>query len=195
MLEEPLVFTAAQTSSFLIHSIFLNTISQATFGTLPLTVQHLCLLTGRHVTPSIDHQLLPTQPLPTEAEDLPSGGEYPQDVSLPITCNQFNQLFWNSTRSSKQFRAVRNNSCLKSSRHPNQQPFQIFIKITPSRKTLHKTFNKTTLSKNTSSKYIFKKCIFKIAPKEISYTCPTEPKCLERPDIFHKFFCGFSLLF
>ena len=31
----------------------------------------------------IVHQVLPTQPLPSEAEDFPMGGKYPKDVPVP----------------------------------------------------------------------------------------------------------------
>ena len=72
---------AAQASSFLIHPDIPNTVSQDTFGTLPLTVQYLCDLRdamSRHWSPSTFH---PT--LPIEAEDFPRGAKYPKDVPLP----------------------------------------------------------------------------------------------------------------
>ena len=65
---------AAQASSFLIHSPFPNTVSQARFSSLHLNVQLLCVLrNGMH---AIGHQVLPSQPLPKEAEDFPRGGKY-----------------------------------------------------------------------------------------------------------------------
>ena len=47
----------------------------------------LCSTYVTYRTPcyAIDHKVLPTQPLPREAEDFPRGGKYPKDVRLP-TC-------------------------------------------------------------------------------------------------------------
>ena len=71
-----------QASSFLIQLPFPNTVSQDTFGTLPLTVQYLGDLRDampRYWSPSTSY---PT--LPREAEDLAMGGKYLcLDVPLP----------------------------------------------------------------------------------------------------------------
>ena len=72
---------AAQTSRFLIHSPFPNTVSQDPLGTLLLTAQYLCDLQNampRHWSLINCH---PT--FPKDAEDFTRGGKYPKDVSLP----------------------------------------------------------------------------------------------------------------
>ena len=70
---------------------FLNTVSQDTFGTLPLTVQ--CLRDLRdvmplHWSPSTSHQTLPK-----EAEEFPSHGKYPKDMPLPNLSNNSGLIF------------------------------------------------------------------------------------------------------
>ena len=74
---------AAQASSFFIHPFYLNTVSQATGGNLQLTLQLLCVTYG---TPcrDIGHKVLPTQPLPREAEEFPRGDKYLKHVPLSI---------------------------------------------------------------------------------------------------------------
>ena len=72
---------ATQASNFLIHLLFLNAVSQDTFGTLLHTVQYLFELwnvMSHHWSLSISH---PT--LPKEAEVFPRGGKYPKGVFLP----------------------------------------------------------------------------------------------------------------
>ena len=52
---------AAQASNFLSHLPFLNTVSQGTFRTLPLTVQYLCDFEDampHHLSPSTSHPTL-----------------------------------------------------------------------------------------------------------------------------------------
>ena len=72
---------AAQTSRFLIHSRFPNTVSQDPHGTLLLTAQYLCDL--RDAMPR-HWSLINCQPtFPREAEDFIRGGKYPKDMSLP----------------------------------------------------------------------------------------------------------------
>ena len=73
---------AAQAFSFLIHPIFLNIVSQASLGTLPLTVQDLCYLADTMLL--IGQQVLPTLPLQWEVEEFPRCDKYVQDVSLSI---------------------------------------------------------------------------------------------------------------
>ena len=60
---------------------FPNTVSQATFGYLPLTAQHLCDLQNT-MRPASSCQVLPTQPLPREAEDYPRSGKDSKHVPL-----------------------------------------------------------------------------------------------------------------
>ena len=73
---------AAQASSFLIQ-LFPNTFRQTIFGYLP----SLCgtLMTFKTPCYSIGHQVLPTQLLPTEAEDKRTQGRYFRHVPL-LTC-------------------------------------------------------------------------------------------------------------
>ena len=78
MLEQ--LFTGCSSIQFFNSPSFLNTVSQDTFGTQPLTVQYLCDLRDampRHCSPNTSH---PT--LPREAKDFPMGGKYPKDVPL-----------------------------------------------------------------------------------------------------------------
>ena len=82
MLQQLSVFSFCPTIQFLIHPPpFPNIISKATLGTLPFTLQHMFHL--RSPCRAIGHLALPTQPLPREAEDFPSGGKYPKHVLLP----------------------------------------------------------------------------------------------------------------
>ena len=60
MLEQPLLSTGSSSIQFFYSPPFRNTVSQATFGTLTLTMQHLCEL--RDAWRSTGHQVLPTQP-------------------------------------------------------------------------------------------------------------------------------------
>ena len=72
---------AAQASNFLIHPTFSSTVSQDTFGNLPLTVQYLCDLWDvmpRHWSRSTSHLALLL-----EAENFPRGGKHPKDEPLP----------------------------------------------------------------------------------------------------------------
>ena len=81
---------AAQASSFLLHFLFLSTVSKATFGKLHLTAQPLCDLRDAmpsHWSPSASH---PT--LTRETEDLPRGGKYSKDVLLPILLAYLQQV-------------------------------------------------------------------------------------------------------
>ena len=78
---------------------FLNTGSQDSFATLPLTVQYLCDLRdamSRQWSPSTSQ---PT--LPKEAEDFPRGVKYPKDMPLPTTF-----LFVVKRLANKQFKTV-----------------------------------------------------------------------------------------
>ena len=59
--------------------------TKATFGTLPSLYLYLRYL--RHTCCSIDHQVLPDQPLPREAEDSSRCGKYHMDVPL-LTSHQ-----------------------------------------------------------------------------------------------------------
>ena len=73
MLEQPLVITGyLEIQSFNLIT-FPNTVSKATLVTLPFYMP----------CQSIGHQVLPTQPLPKEAEDFPGSGNYPKDAQLP----------------------------------------------------------------------------------------------------------------
>ena len=75
-LSNPYYFTGCLNIQFFDSSPFPNTVSEATLGILPLTVQHLCdLRTPCHV---IGHQVLPNQVLPREAGDFPRGDRYPK---------------------------------------------------------------------------------------------------------------------
>ena len=67
-------------ADFLIYSPSPKKVNKATLGYLPLAVQSLCdLATLWHV---IDHQMLPTQPLPREAEDFSRGAKYVNHMPL-----------------------------------------------------------------------------------------------------------------
>ena len=79
MLEQPLLFTGCSSIQFFNSPPFLNTVSQNTFGTLPLTVQYLCDL--RDGIPRDGHHVLLIQPFLAK-EDFPSGDKYFNHVSL-----------------------------------------------------------------------------------------------------------------
>ena len=81
MLEQPLVFAGSSSIQFFYSTGFPNKVSQTTFGTLTLTVQHLCNL--QDAMPSIGYQVLPNRLLPREAEDIPWVGKLPKHVPLP----------------------------------------------------------------------------------------------------------------
>ena len=89
---------AAQTSSFLVHHSFPNTVSQATLCNLNLTVQP-CIIyeTPRH---AIGHQVLPMQ-LFLGKQRISLGVASIVRRCLcqhsQLTCNQFNQQFWINT--------------------------------------------------------------------------------------------------
>ena len=72
---------AAKASSFFNSPPFVLTVSQDTFGTLPLTVQYLTELRDDmpcHCSPSTSHPSLPS-----EADHFPMGGKNPnKDVPL-----------------------------------------------------------------------------------------------------------------
>ena len=77
MLEQSLLLTS-QAATFSIHPFFPNTISQDTFGTLPLTVPYLCDLWNVmpcHWSKNTSHSTLPRK-----VEDFPRGGKYSKDV-------------------------------------------------------------------------------------------------------------------
>ena len=81
MLEQPLLFTSFSNIHFSNLTSFPITVSQDTFGTLPLIAQYLCDLRDallRHWSPSTSHSTFPK-----EAESFPRGGKDPQDMSLP----------------------------------------------------------------------------------------------------------------
>ena len=77
----------AQASRFLIQrglkkeGNFLNTVSENTFGTIPLSVQYLYDL--RNFMPRHWSTTTFKATLPREAEDVPRGSKYPKDVPLP----------------------------------------------------------------------------------------------------------------
>ena len=79
MLDEPLLFTGSSSIQFFNSPPFPNTVSQDTFGNLPLSVQYLFDLPC-HV---IGDQVLLTQPLLREAENFLRGGMYLKDLPLP----------------------------------------------------------------------------------------------------------------
>ena len=80
MLEQSLLLTS-QAASFSIHPFFPNTISQDTFGTLPLTVPYLCDLWNVmpcHWSKNTSHSTLPRK-----VEDFPRSDKYSKDVPQP----------------------------------------------------------------------------------------------------------------
>ena len=81
MPEQSLLFTGCSSIQFFNSPPFPNTVTQDTFGTLPLTVQYLCDLKDampHHCSLSTSN---PT--VPREVEDFPRDCKYPKDVSLP----------------------------------------------------------------------------------------------------------------
>ena len=80
MLEQSLLLTS-QAATFSIHPFFPNTISQDTFGTLPLTVPYLCDLWNVmpcHWSKNTSHSTLPRK-----VEDFPRSDKYSKDVPQP----------------------------------------------------------------------------------------------------------------
>ena len=65
-MSNPLFFNGCSSIQIFIHSLFSNTVSEATLGTLPFTVQHLYHLWD--AMPCHWLPVLPTQPLPREIE-------------------------------------------------------------------------------------------------------------------------------
>ena len=76
MLEQPLDFTGCSSIQF-----FSLLLSLTQLVRLPGVTYHLlcstCMTYGK-LCHAIGHQVLPTQPLPKEAEDFPRGNKYPK---------------------------------------------------------------------------------------------------------------------
>ena len=92
MLEQSLLLTS-QAASFSIHPFFPNTISQDTFGTLPLTVPYLCDLWNVmpcHWSKNTSHSTLLNK-----VEDFPRGGKYSKDVPQPTKIASSKNTFSN----------------------------------------------------------------------------------------------------
>ena len=81
----------AYASSFLIHP---NTVSSVTYGYHP----SLCstCVTYRTLYRAIGHQVLPTQPLPREAEDFPRSGNHSKHMPLLTYLAWLQPIFYNS---------------------------------------------------------------------------------------------------
>ena len=80
MLDHLLLFTCSSSIQFLNSLPFLDTVSYNTLDSLHLTAQPLCDLRDamrRHWSP-----VLPTQPLPREAEHIAKGGKHFNHVPL-----------------------------------------------------------------------------------------------------------------
>ena len=85
MPEQHFGFTGCLGIQFFDSPLSLYITTKATFGTLPSLYLYLRYL--QHTCCSIDHQVLPDQPLPREAEDSSRCGKYPMDVPL-LTSHQ-----------------------------------------------------------------------------------------------------------
>ena len=92
MLQQPLVFSTCSNIQLLVHSPFPNTSTEATLGTLLLTVPHLCDLRD-----SISHHWSPGRSqfnfqVKQRISNFLRDGKYPKHVPLPtysLTCRRY----------------------------------------------------------------------------------------------------------
>ena len=90
MFYQPLLFTRCSSIQLFNSPSFPNTVRQDTYGTLSLTLRYFCYFGMQSY--SIDHQVLPIQLLPREAENFPRRSNYPKDMALPTFLAYFQSV-------------------------------------------------------------------------------------------------------